>query len=314
MNALVSTSTFANLEEVGPRLRTFRESAKIPVSRMSEKSGLSSCVIVSAEKGMATTRSLQTYADALGLTVEIRATDTNGITKNIGLEDLQSYVRETRTSQHMTKNNLGRICGVQGGSVSVFENSDRTNVKSAARYLDGLGTRLEIGFTVEGNSVELPLPRSARKLATRKDSNNLTTAVAEAIRSKRIQNGISKLDLARQVGIAHATIYKIEQGHSTSLPTFEAAAQALGYNVIVTMSDGHGTVLEAPASHVTAVLNNLRETSKITIADMARRMDTTYRTVKIFADGSRNPIPSIERYATALGLTLGVRLEKMNRK
>lgn len=313
MNALVSTSTFTNLEEIGPRLRTFRESAKIPVSRMSEKSGLSSCVIVSAEKGMATTRSLQAYADALGLTLDIRATDANGITKNLTLDDLQSYVRQTRESLRMTKNNLGRICGVQGGSVNVFESSARTNIKSAARYIEGLGTTLEIGFNVDGKDVELPLPRTARKLTTRKESNNLTTAVGEAIKAQRMKTGISKLDLARRVGIAHATIYKIEQGLSTSLPTFNATAQALGYNVVVTLSDGKGTVLESPAHHVTSVLNSLREASGISIAEMARRMDTTYRTVKIFADGSRNPIPSIERYATALGITLGVRLEKMNK-
>lgn len=313
MNALVSTSTFTNLEEVGPRLRSFREAAKIPVSRISEKSGLSSCVIVSAEKGMATTRSLQAYADALGLTIEVRATDANGITKNLNLDDLQSYVRKTRESLNMTKNSLGRLCGVQGGSVNVFETSSRTNIKSAARYIDGLGTKLEISLKSEGQDVDLPLPSTARKLATRKESNNLTAAVGDAIKAERIKNGISKLELARRVGIAHATIYKIEQGLSTSLPTFNATAQALGYNVIVTLSDGKGTVLEAPAHHVTAVLNSLREVSGISIADMARRMDTTYRTVKIFADGARNPIPGIERYATALGITLGVRLEKMNK-
>lgn len=310
MTASVPTSTFANLEEIGPRLRAFREAEKLPVSRMCEKSGLSPCVVVSIEKGTATTRSLQSYADALGVEIELTATDTNGTVTPLTLADVQSFAVKSRLDQGMAMNALGRACGVQATSVHTFETSARTNVKSASRYLKGLGLTLTIELKADGQVLESST--SAPVIAVPRNREDLALKLGTAIRGQRLHSGLTKTALAKHSGVAHLTISKIEEGFSASLPTFNTVVNSMGNRMTITLTDSKGTVIESPAALVPVVLDRLRESSGVSIADMARKMGTTYRAVKIFPDGSRNPVQAIERYAATLGLTLDFKLEEMS--
>lgn len=309
MNSSLTSSTFTNVGEIGPRLKMVRQAAKFPVSRMVAKSGMHDCVILAVEKGASTPVSVQTYADSLGVTVSITATNSLGVETEVNLNDLQEYIKDTRHARGMTRNVLARKAGVQSSSVEVFENCDRPTLKSTMRYLSALEVNLVVQLQVNDTALELTLPDSATVTQTADVSPlALSLALAKTITDRRVELDMSKAETSRLAGVSQISVAHIETA-SGSLPAVSNVAKALGMNLMITMTDTSGNVMECAADAVPVFLDKLRETSGFTVSEMARRIGTTYRAVRIFPDGTRNPVAAIERYAAALGVTLGHRTE-----
>jgi transcriptional regulator with XRE-family HTH domain len=60
-----------------------------------------------------------------------------------------------------------------------------------------------------------------------------TQHLGSALRKARKARGLAGRELARQVGMDHANLWRIEEGRETSLVTYNEIAKALGLVIII---------------------------------------------------------------------------------
>jgi DNA-binding XRE family transcriptional regulator len=156
-------------------------------------------------------------------------------------------------------------------------------------------------LTADGSVRKTPTAQKAH-------SDTLAQAIGAELQAARLNAGFTKAETGRIAGVAQLTVAKVEkQGGTLSIMT--KIAEAVDRKLVFTLTDVKGSMVELPASHATDVLDQLRERMGIDFSTMARRVGTSYRTMRVFNDASRNSIFSVERYAKALGFTLGFRME-----
>lgn len=317
-------SPLSSVEGIGPSLGLVRRQKRQTIYQVAQKVGGTYDVVRTVENGRGSPAMIQSIADALGTDISITAISEQGITK-LRMSELRDYIRQTRQAMKITVAELARRVGVHSTSVTVFESSVRPQIRSVNRYLVALGVTVQINLTVDGEAfvpdhnlgkdsnsartyaaaVAAPKKVGAYKNETESD---FVKSIARDLVSVRKAKGLSKLKLSKDSGLTYLSIDNAESS-SGSLVTFSAYAAGLGKNLIITLTDQSGAVVETTAAMVPQILDAIRESKGVSSSEMARRMNTTYRSVRIFGDGKRNPVKSIERYATVLGIVLGHRLE-----
>lgn len=319
MTDAFENSTFSNVEEIGPRLKLLRLNAGKTVSATASAAGVSYITVEAVEKGSGSPWSLEETADALGADLSIKVTLPTGASTFLKFSELQNFITSYRTAAKITRNSLANLAGVQSSSVKTFESSARPSLKSISRYLQALNIKTEIQILVDG------VPQAPSKDATKEfltaegvvskthgdhkaHSDNLARAIGEELEQARLDANLTKAATGRRAGVAQLTVAKVEK-QGGSLMTMTRIAKAVDKNLIFTLTDVKGSVMELPADQATEILEQLRTLKQIDYSTMARRLGTSYRTVRVFNEANRNTIFSVERYAKALGFKLGFRME-----
>ena len=310
-----SISTLETVEEIGPRLRQVRLQRNLSVNRVANLAEIGSSSVTAAEGSCGSVRSLQKVAEALNLELEITARDDSGVTTNVPLEKLQAYIARARADREWSPSEMARRAGVRSSAVIKFEDCERPTLQSITRYLDALNITLSIRILENGkalsfNAVATPATSKGRKSSDA--AGYFAPALAAGLKKSREASGLTRYAAAKNANVSYTAVGHAEDGR-TSLPAAGAIAAASGHRLVITMTDANGTVLETDPDRAPAALNGLREAMKIPYAEMARRMGSTYRTAVVFGQGTLNPLNTIERYASALGFTLGFRLERLSR-
>lgn len=319
MTETFENATFSNVEEIGPRLKLLREHSGKTVSATASAAGVSYITVEAVEKGSGSPWSLMETADALGAQVSIKVTLPSGDSAYVEFGELQNFISSYRQAAKITHNSLANRAGVQSSSVKTFETSKRPSLKSISRYLNALNLKTEIQILVDGKPVTatsdqtksfLTVEGEVKKTPTtqKAHSDTLARAIGAKLEEARLDAGLTKAETGRLAGVAQLTVAKVEkQGGTLSIMT--QIAGAVDRKLVFTLTDVSGNTIELPADQATDVLDQLREKMGIDFATMARRVGTSYRTMRVFNDASRNSIFSVERYAKALGFTLGFRME-----
>lgn len=319
MTDTFENATFSNVEEIGPRLKLLRLNSGKTISATAASAGISYITVEAVEKGSGSPWSLEETADALGAALSIKVTLPSGESTFLKFSELQSFISSYRTAAKISHNNLATRAGVQSSSVKTFEASKRPSLKSISRYLDALNIKTEIQIMVDG------IPEAPSKDATsqfltpdgvvskthsahKAQSDNLARAIGKKIEGYRLKADLTKAEVARRAGVAQLTVAKVEK-QGGSLMTMTKIAEAVDKNLLFTLTDAEGAAIELPATQATEILEKLREVRNIDYATMARRLGTSYRTVRVFNEANRNSVFSIERYAKALGYKLGFRMD-----
>jgi transcriptional regulator with XRE-family HTH domain len=320
MEATFAAQTFSNLEEIGPRLRLLRVSLGLNVSNVAERAGLNYITVATVEKGSSSPATIEAVADALNAELIVRAVAQDGYhSSQVKLSELQGLIAATRRSRNLTLSEVGNLAGAQPSSVSVFENSGRPLVRSVKRYLEALGFDLEIEIQINGEAF---IPTEGDNRSTKHAQNDLittsatygmfekgfTSTIGSALLARREDMNLTKTELCERMGAAQQTISRIESGRG-SLSSISAYAKSVGLNLALTLTDGSGRELETPTEKIAEVLDTVRQARGLSVAQMARLIGTTYRAVKNFPDGSQAQVQSIERYANALGMSVGHKLD-----
>lgn len=319
MTETFENATFSNVEEIGPRLKLLRLNSGKTVSATASSAGISYITVEAVEKGSGSPWSLTETASALGAEVSIKVTLPTGHSAYVEFEELQGFIASYRQAAKITHNNLATRAGVQSSSVKTFEASKRPSLKSISRYLKALNIKTEIQILINGVPVSPTLDQtksfltedgSVKKTPTaqKAHSDTLAQAIGAELQAARLEAGLTKADTGRIAGVAQLTVAKVEkQGGTLSIMT--KIAEAVDRKLVFTLTDVNGGMIELPASHATEVLDQLRDRMGVDFSTMARRVGTSYRTMRVFNDASRNSIFSVERYAKALGFTLGFRMD-----
>lgn len=315
----LANSTFSNVEEIGPRLKLLRLAAGKSVSAVASVAGISYITVEAVEKGSGSPWSLESTAAALGATLSIKVTLPSGQSTYVEFSELQSFISSYRIAMKISHNNLATRAGVQSSSVKTFEASKRPSLKSINRYLHALNIKTDIQILIDGVAATPSRDETATFLtaegavkkthgATKGVSDNLARAIGSSLEAARDEANLTKADTARLAGVAQLTVAKVEK-QGGSLMTMTRIAAAVDRRLVFTLTDIKGAVIELPAAQATEILDQLREAMGVDYSTMARRMGTTYRTIRVFNDADRNSVFAVERYAKALGFTLGFRME-----
>lgn len=315
----LANSTFSNVEEIGPRLKLLRLHSRKSVSSVAGTAGISYITVEAVEKGSGSPWSLEQTAAALGATLSIKVTLPSGQSTFVEFAELQGFIKSYRTAMKISHNNLATRAGVQSSSVKTFESSKRPSLKSINRYLQALNIRTDIQILVNGvaetpsrdeTMTFLTAEGAVKKThgATKAQSEDLARAIGGKLEASRVEAGLTKADTARIAGVAQLTVAKVEK-QGGSLMTMTRIAEAVDRRLVFTLTDVKGAVIELPADQATEILDQLREAMGVDYSTMARRMGTSYRTIRVFNDAERNSVFAVERYAKALGFELGFRME-----
>lgn len=319
MTETFENSTFSNVEEIGPRLKLLRLASGKTVSATAASAGVSYITVEAVEKGSGSPWSLEETAAALGAELSIKVTLPTGQSTYVEFSELQDFIASYRKAAKITHNSLANRAGVQSSSVKTFEASNRPSLKSISRYLQALNIKTEIQILVNGTPATLSKADTMTFLTEeggvnktptvqKAHSDTLARAIGAELEAARHAAGLTKADTGRLAGVAQLTVAKVEkQGGTLSIMT--KIAEAVDRKLVFTLTDVNGAMIELPASSATDVLDQLREAMGIDFSTMARRVGTSYRTMRVFSEANRNSVFSVERYAKALGFTLGFRME-----
>lgn len=319
MTDAFENATFSNVEEIGPRLQLLRKNIGKTVSATAATAGISYITVEAVEKGSGSPWSLEETAAALGASLSIKVTLPSGESTFLKFSELQAFIASYRAAAKISHNSLATRAGVQSSSVKTFETSKRPSLKSINRYLNALDIKTEIQILVDGVP-ETPSKEATSKFLTsegtagkthsarKAKSEDLARAIGEELEEARLRANLTKTETARRAGVAQLTVAKVEK-NGGSLMTMTRIAEAVDKKLIFTLTDAKNSTIELPADQATDVLEQIRNMKNIDYSTMARRLGTSYRTVRVFNEANRNSVFSIERYAKALGFTLGFRME-----
>lgn len=319
MTETFENATFSNVEEIGPRLKLLRLNSGKTISATASSAGISYITVEAVEKGSGSPWSLEETAAALGAELSIKVTLPTGQSTYVEFSELQGFIASYRKAAKITHNSLANRAGVQSSSVKTFETSKRPSLKSISRYLQALNIKTEIQILINGTPAS-PSKADTMTFLTEEGGVNKTTTVQKAhsdtlaraigaqLAAARHDAGLTKADTGRLAGVAQLTVAKVEkQGGTLSIMT--KIAEAVDRKLVFTLTDVNGAVVELPANQATEILDQLREAMGVDFSTMARRVGTSYRTMRVFNEANRNSVFSVERYAKALGFTLGFRME-----
>lgn len=313
MEAATKKHVLKRIADVGPVLAAVREDEGLSTLAVANRAGLTNIAVSTVERGGGSPRTLSLVAEALGVEVEIAAT-VEGETADLQIKDLQQYIRDIREEKNISHGTLADRAGVQISSVRVFEESNRPSFMSITRYLEALGVEIEIALMMNGKPIPTRILRRADELSesipARMTDNSLSSEISVYLIALRKNLGESAAEIARRSGVSRLMLTNTENSKA-SLVAFSDVAEALGYRLIITLKDRSGFVSEVPAPLVPEALAQMRENQNVSASQMARLIGSTYRSVTIFGQGKRNPTRMIERFAAALGIKLGFRLEEL---
>ena len=121
------------------------------------------------------------------------------------------------------------------------------------------------------------------------------------IARERKRRGISRAEFARRVGIRRETLYRIEEGRTTSLASTLLDALdrlgALGAVAEIDDMDWHGAVLSL-SKNETKRYDSLAEDSGLTRAQVVRQLATEGLLARATADRVNGFLPTKEQSAT----------------
>lgn len=313
MIATTKKHTYTKISDVGPVLAALREDAGLSTLAVAGEAGLTNIAVSTVERGGGSPRTLNLVSKALDAKIEISIT-VNDETKTVSVLDLQEYIKSTREKLGWSHGDLAERAGVQISSVRVFEDSNRPSFMSITRYLEAMDADVEITVLVNDKPLPARIVRRAEELSEqipeRMIDNSLSSDISVYLITLRKSLGESTAEISRRSGVSRLMLTNTENS-TASLVAFSDVAEALGYKLIITLKDRAGVVNEVPAPLVPEALSQMRENQGVSASEMARLIGSTYRSVTIFGKGKRNPTKMIERYAAALGIKLGFRLEEI---
>lgn len=294
---------------IGPTLGLIRMSESHSIAEVSRSTGYQSATIKSIENGSGSLQALQKISESLDVDVEIVATSKTG-TVSLNIAELHQYIKSTRQLLKITYSDLARTMGIKYNSLIVFESTERPTVVSAARYLEGLGVTTHLKFKVHGETFvpKILIPRT--NTVSKKPAETFLHSISTELTKLRLNANLSKSKLAESGNVSITTVTNIEQGQG-SMASVCSYARGLNKNVVIIMTNSTGNVSEvSDPMKLAHILDVVRHSRKISHYDMAKLVGSTFRAVRVFSSPGSSPhVKSIERYASALGITLDFRFE-----
>lgn len=131
------------------------------------------------------------------------------------------------------------------------------------------------------------------------------TPLTGHLRELRHDQQLRRDHTAARIGVAPTTITTWDNGsRSPRFPNALTYAAAVGHTIV--LLDAGGQVL-AEGEHIPVRLPHLRSAAKVSQHDMGQRLSVTRSAVAHFDRLQHQPaLQSVERYAGALGLRLGL--------
>lgn len=303
--SMMNSASFSEIEEVGFRVKAARLSRGLGVSA-AHKGVMTHVAYVRSEEGRGSLANLVAIADVLNLTVNVELKGKDGKVSNIHLSEIRDAVVAYRESMGFTVAEIAKKMSVPYASVKVFETSNRPQVHSIGRYIRCFGMDFTFSVFDVNNEVVIPGKRLSEGsvMDLQKDLDSalnivkklqLESGLGDDIRKMREKKNLSKAYVSRISGINHASLVNAESSNAT-IVTSQKIVESMGKKLYMVV-DGN----KVDAKDVQIALDQIRCDRDITPSQLARKIGTTYRTVKIFPTTTPTP-SSIKRYADALGV------------
>lgn len=312
-----ASTNFSDIEEIGYRLKAARIADRISINTIRDNT-MTHVAYNSIEDGRGSINVLGQVASLMKAEVEVKLIDENDtVVVETDLENLRESMIKYRQDNHIQRSAVAKEMEVPYASVIVFETSEKPRVRSFSRYIKALGLTSQYTLRNEKGEPIVPaeiLDKDKLKKIRKEFSDSMERDMAEVrtdsrlgdgIKKLREKKGLSKAEVSRLSGIKESSVAKVEQSQ-TRLSTAAKVAEALGYELRVVVR-GESVL----ASDLTTELDKIRVEQGYTPSDFARKIGTTYRTVKIFP-GSGASMASIVRYVDGLGINIRYKFEKIS--
>lgn len=311
-----TSAEFSDIEEIGYRIKASRLASRTSVNTVSV-GHMTHVAYTSIEDGRGSLNVLNLAVGLMKATVEISLKDESGtVVAEADLSNLREKMIEYRQNNHIARSAIAKSMDVPYASVIVFENSEKPRVRSFTRYISALGLTAE--YIVRDEKGEAIIPANIldkdklKKLRTEfnnsleRDMNDVRVdaRLGAGIKALREKKNLSKAEVARLSGIKEASVAKVELSQCR-LSTAAKVAESLGYELRIVVRGE-----SIPAADLTEFLDRIRVEQGYTPSDFARKIGTTYRTVKIFPVSGPS-MASVLRYVDGLGLNIRYKFEKL---
>lgn len=309
-------SNITNLLDIGPLMKNIRELKGLTVGFVSDRSELNWNSVNLFEKNPGTISSIKRVANALEVTIHAFIKNGETETREVRLDDLQTIINETIELTQITQTELARMSGLTIQGIKSFRTSSNPTVRTIQSLLESLNYELSFTFEVEGLNVPTSGEGDDRRVDfsanSRENERNTDFGVeiGSALTKLREDAGLDKVSLSRTSGVSPQSIM-IAEKRGRGFNNFYKIAEALNKELTVFIKTENEEI-EVAISELPKTLDKIRVGRGISAYKFSKMANMTHRSVTIFANSTNSPAKNVERYAAALGVTVGFKIADAN--